>query len=123
MAHCPPEHPHFEMGIMGNDDLGVGQTFQNPRRNPRKLWLALNVKPRQAMAFNKVLPEEAVTLWGTDEPMQGFLKFATLKDRDSNGADAGIGAVRRFKIQGRDDHTMNPIFFWLPFDPNRLPPL
>ena len=52
-----------------------------------------------------------------------FDKIATLKDRDSNGADAGIGAVRRFKIQGRNDHTMNPIFFRLPFDPSRLPPL
>jgi len=99
MSQCAAQLSQVKRGIMGNNEIGLGEQGEEVGSDDGELRLVLHVEPSQAVAVGELRQEEAGTFRGTYQPVPRFHQAAVLKDRRPRGTDARVAVVGGFKIQ------------------------
>ena len=107
MAEGAVEFSDVKLGIVGNDEIGTGEKWEQFLCNRRELRRVLDILVRDAMDLDEIFPEPAMSARRTNEPVAGFDQLAIHKNRDPCGADARVRVVGCFKIQAGDLHFFN----------------
>jgi len=95
-----------ELGVVGNDEIGICQKWEQFLRDRRELRRIQNVLVRDAMDLDEILKKPAMSPWRTNQPMAGFDQFPVNKHRNPGGTDARVRVVRCFKIKAADFHSL-----------------
>lgn len=105
MAEGAVEFSDVEMRVVGDDEIGTGQKWEQFLCNRRKLRRIQNVLVRDAVDLDEVLPEPAMSARRANQPVAGFDQLPIHKHRNPSRANARVRVVRRLKIQAADFHS------------------
>ena len=106
VAEGAVEFSDVELGVVGNDEIGICQKWEQFLSDRRELRRIQNVLVRDAVDLDEILPEPAMSARWTNQPVAGFHQLPVHKHRNPRRANARVRVVRRLKIKAADFHSL-----------------
>ena len=95
-----------KLRVVGDDDVGGGQVFEEGWGDGRKLRRPSNIEPGQTVAVvGEFLHEPPVAFWRPYQPVEGFGELAAIEYRQSCGADARARVVGGLEVYADGRHS------------------
>ena len=109
VAEGAVEFSDVELGVVGDDEIGTGQKWEQFLGNRRELRRILNILMRDAVDLDEILPEPAMPAGWANQPVAGIDQFPVHKDRNPCRANTRVRVVRCLKIQAGDFHSLTKV--------------
>jgi hypothetical protein len=90
VAEGAVEFSDVKLSVVGDDEIGSGQKWEQFLSNRWEFWRVLNMFMRDAVDFDEVLTEPAMTPWRTNQPVAGFDQLPVLKHRNASRANTSV---------------------------------
>ena len=90
MAEGAVEFSDVKLRVVGNDEIGSGQKWEQFQCNRRELWRIQNVLVRDAVDLDEILTKPSMPPGRANQPVAGFGQLPVQKNRNPSRANARV---------------------------------